>query len=1026
MRKIRLCRALITGVVVLSLVNAAYALDPARSLSQYVHDRWGADKGFIGGRIYAISQSADGYLWIGTERGLVRFDGFHFMLIQSPLPDAPPTGPIRGLVSDADGNLWIRPEGPRMLVYHDGKFEDADTRFDLQVLTFTSSAPDNDGGVLLSGLGDRTFRYRKGQLETILSADQNPGTVISQTATRDGKVWLGTQDNGLFRLSGGALTRVAEALQDWKINALLPAKNGGLWIGTDHGIRFWDGRELAPPNLPSSLDQLQILAMAMDHDANVWLGTNQGIVRITSSGAVSLDQLSAKPGNEVTAIFEDRDGDLWFGGSRGIERLRDGMFTTYSTPQGLPSDKIGAIYVDPELRTWFAPLSGGLYWMKEGKIGQITADGLDHDVVYSISGGDGEVWVGRQHGGLTVLTQQGDSFAARTFTQADGLAENSIYSVHRDRDGTVWAGTISAGVSTLRSGKFINYSEANGLLSNAVNSIVEGADGTIWLATPNGLDSYFNGRWKHYSARDGLPASNVKTIFEDTQHVLWIATSGGLACFQSGVVQVPPRLPEELHEQVLGIAEDRMGSLWFTTSDHVLRVNRDRLLDGSVVDTDVQSYGIEDGLQGTQGVGRDRSVVADNQGRIWIALNSGLSMADPKVTSTNAVPVKVRIESISAGGRPVDAQNPVKLSSGIQSITFNFAETNLAVPGRIRFRYKLDGSDRGWSDIVASRQVVYSNLGPGSYRFHVVASNSEGLWNGPETSIPFVIEPAFWQTWWFRAACLAGFLLLLLALYRLRMYHLTKQWNVRFHDRLAERTRIAQELHDTLLQGVLSARLQLDVAEDQLAADSPAKPLLRRVLQLMGTVTEEGRNALRGLRAPESGSTSLENAFARMRKEFGLDERIDFRVIVDSESRPLRPMIRDEVYRIGREALLNAFVHAQAKSIEVEVEYASRHLRVLVRDDGRGIDPEVLHSGREGHWGLPGMRERSESIGASLRLRSRMGAGTEVDLTVPGAVAFEHDSSGQVSHWLYWFRRKSRPTPEHKAPQNKEKERANK
>ena len=383
-------------------------------------------------------------------------------------------------------------------------------------------------------------------------------------------------------------------------------------------------------------------------------------------------------------------------------------------------------------------------------------DGLDHDVVYSI--------FRRRRRGLgrqaarrsSELIQQGDSFAARTFTQADGLAQNSIYSVHRDRDGTVWAGTISAGVSTLRSGKLINYSEANGLLSNAVNSIVEGADGTIWLATPNGLDSYFNGRWKHYSARDGLPASNVKTIFEDTQHVLWIATSGGLACFQSGVVQVPPRLPEELHEQVLGIAEDRMGSLWFTTSDHVLRVNRDRLLDGSVVDTDVQSYGIEDGLQGTQGVGRDRSVVADNQGRIWIALNSGLSMADPKVTSTNAVPVKVRIESISAGGRPVDAQNPVKLSSGIQSITFNFAETNLAVPERISFRYKLDGSDRGWSDIVASRQVVYSNLGPGSYRFHVVASNSEGLWNGPETSIPFVIEPAFWQTWWFRTACLAG------------------------------------------------------------------------------------------------------------------------------------------------------------------------------------------------------------------------------------------------------------------------------
>jgi ligand-binding sensor domain-containing protein/signal transduction histidine kinase len=977
-----------------------------------VHDTWEADRGFIGGDIYAISQSADGYLWIGTERGLVRFDGFHFTLIQRPLPDSPPIGPVRGLVSDTDGNLWIRLEGPGMLIYRDGKFEDPDTRLDLQDITFTASAHDNQEGVLLSGLGDRTFRYRKGQLETVIPADQNPGTVISLAATRDGKVWLGTQDNGLFRVSGGDLSKVAKELQDWKINALLPANSGGLWIGTDHGIRFWDGTGLATLNLPSSIGRLQVLAMALDQDANVWVGTNQGIARITPSGAVSLDQLSSKGGNEVTAVFEDRDGDLWFGGSRGIERLRDGTFTTYSTSEGLPSDKIGAVYVDPEQRTWFAPLAGGLYWMKEGKIGQITAGGLKHDVVYSIAGGDGEVWVGRQHGGLTALTEKTDSFAARTFTQADGLAENSVYSVHRDRDGTVWAGTISAGVSRLRSGRFTNYSEANGLLSNAVNSIAEGSDGTIWLATPNGLDSHINGHWKHYSPLDGLPSSNIRTVFEDTQHMLWIATSGGLCYLQSGQIKVPSRLPEVLREQILGIAEDRLGSLWFTTSDHVLQVNRDRLLSGSVVESDVQSYGIEDGLLGIEGVGRDRSVVADHQGRIWVSVNSGLSVVDPKVTAINAVPVKVRVESLSAGGRQVNAQNPVKLSSGIQSITFDYAGTNLSVPDRIRFRYKLDGSDRGWSDIVASRQVVYTNLGPGTYRFRVVASNSVGLWNGPETAVPFVIEPAFWQTWWFRAASLAGFLLFLLALYQLRMYHLTKQLNIRFQDRLAERTRIAQELHDTLLQGVLSARLQLDLAEDRVAADSPAKPLLRRVLQLMGTVTEEGRNALRGLRAPDTDNTTLESAFARMRKEFALDEQIDYRVIVESDTRPLRPMIRDEVYRIGREALLNAFVHAQAKSIEVEVEYASRHLRVLVRDDGRGIDPEVLHSGREGHWGLPGMRERSESIGASLRLRSRIGAGTEVDLTVPGAVAFEHDYRRPVSPWLYWFKRESRRSPE--------------
>jgi signal transduction histidine kinase/ligand-binding sensor domain-containing protein len=900
-----------------------------------------------------------------------------------------------------------------MLVYHDGKFEDPYAQYDLQDITFTATVSDYEGRVILSGLGERTFRYENGRLETIISAEQNLGNVISLAATRDQSIWLGTQDNGLFRLSQGHISKVSQELADSKINALLPAETGGVWIGTDTGIHLWEGGVMAALNLPSSLRHLQILALARDRSANVWVGTNHGVVRITPSGAISLDQLNAKPGFEVTAIYEDLEGDIWFGGSRGVERLRNGMLTTYSASDGLRSSGNGSVYADPTGRVWFAPLSGGLYWLKGGQVGRITVDGLEHDVVYSIGGGDGEVCVGRQRGGLTVLSGKGDSFTARTYTQADGLAQNSVYSVHRDRDGTIWAGTVSEGVSRLNGGRFTNYSDSSGFPSNAVNSIVEGFDGTIWLATPSGLVSFANGHWTNRTARDGLPSSIVLTIFEDSRHVLWIATSGGLAYLSFGTIKVPARLPEAMREQILGIAEDGMGSLWFTTSDHVLRVNQDRLISGSLSDTDVQSYGINDGLHGVEVVGRDRTVVADRQGRIWIALKSGLSLADPVVTAENSVPAAVRIESISVGGRQMNAQNPIKIPSGNQSITLNYGSTNLSVPERIRFRYKLDGSDQGWSDIVASRQVVYKNLGPGTYLFRIVASNSVGLWNGPETSVPFVIEPAFWQTWWFRVACLAGCCLTILAIYRLRIHQLTKRLNVGFQERLAERTRIAQELHDTLLQGVLSASLQLDVAEDQLPEDSPTKPLLKRVLQLMSSVTEEGRNALRGLRTTESGNQSLETAFSRLRQEFPLDDKTDFRVIADSVTRPLRPLIRDEVYRIGREALLNAFMHAHANLIEVEVEYASRHLKVLVRDDGRGIDPQVLHSGREGHWGLIGIRERSERIGANLRLRSRIGAGTEIDLTVPGTIAFEKGSNGPMSQWFRWLSRDRPRTAKH-------------
>ena len=270
--------------------------------------------------------------------------------------------------------------------------------------------------------------------------------------------------------------------------------------------------------------------------------------------------------------------------------------------------------------------------------------------------------------------------------------------------------------------------------------------------------------------------------------------------------------------------------------------------------------------------------------------------------------------------------------------------------------------------------------------------------------------PQFWQTWWFRLLSVLAFGFALLALYRLRLNKLTRQLSVRFEERLAERTRIAQELHDTLLQGFISASMQLHVAVENLPDDSPSKPPLGNVERLMRQVIDEARNAVQGLRSNYSGSLDLEQAFSRVREELAVREQIGFRVIIEGRTRPLHPVIRDEVYRIGREALVNAFRHSQGKNVEVELEYSRKQLRILVRDDGRGIDPHVLRSGRTGHWGLSGMRERAEAIGARLNVRSRASAGTEVDLSVPGRTAFQLRPSGLPKRRFfgsYWA--KARP-----------------
>jgi signal transduction histidine kinase len=292
-----------------------------------------------------------------------------------------------------------------------------------------------------------------------------------------------------------------------------------------------------------------------------------------------------------------------------------------------------------------------------------------------------------------------------------------------------------------------------------------------------------------------------------------------------------------------------------------------------------------------------------------------------------------------------------------------------------------------------------------------MASNPDGVWSGSEASIGLRVDPLFWQTWWFRMTVLLACVAATAAVYRMRLHQMTRRLSDLFEERLAERTRIAQELHDTLLQGFISASMQVHVATDRLPADAPVKPTLTRALQLMGQVIEEGRNAVRGLRSSQSATFDLEQALSRIHdevlsREHG-DKPIGFRIIVDGERRPLHPVLRDEVYRIGREALINAFRHAQAKSIDVELTYASRYLRLLVRDDGCGIDPHIVQSGRDGHWGLSGMRERADRIGARLHVFSSATAGTEIELLVPGNVAFKE----QRPRSLRWLGRRQK-TPE--------------
>jgi ligand-binding sensor domain-containing protein/signal transduction histidine kinase len=1024
-----LLRCAIAGLAGVCFAVSAPALDPTRTVSQYLHDSWRTERGLAGGSITAIAQTSDGYLWIGTDKGLVRFDGLNFRQFERAHPDPILIGPVRTLLVDASDNLWILLQNTQVFRYHNGNFELI--RGSTENGT-TAMARGTSGAVLLSSLAEGTLTYSDNRFRGLSSAalltdaarvanGEAPdpratpfswfdrlaaptSVVIAMAQTDDGKIWLGTERRGLFYLQEDRVLSASNGGFDTKINCLLPLQNSELWVGTAKGVLRWSGTKLTLEGVPSSLLNLDVLSILRDRDSNIWVGTSRGLLRYNASGVSLLSTTGP-----VAALFEDREGNIWIGSTRGLERLRDSALVTYSLPN-LKSQSMGSLHVDSGGRTWIAPIQGGLRWLKGGKTGVVTADGIANDVVYSIAGtGKDDVWVGRQQGGLTHLRYSGNSFTAKTYTQSDGLAQDRVYAVYRSRDGTVWSGTLSSGVSELKNGHFTNYTTTDGLAANTISSIAEGPDGTMWFGTPKGVSAMSQKGWRTYTANDGLPSEDVNCLLRDSTRILWIGTAEGLAYLSDGQVHAPRGVPESLQAPIFGIEEDKNGWLWIATSDHVLRVPRDKLLSGVVKAGDVREYEQADGLESTEGVKRSRSVVSDSAGRIWFSLSSGMSVVDPSRVAASSALAIPHIDALSVDGSPVNVQDMVHIPASPRRITFTYTGLSLATPERVRFRYFLEGFDRSWSEPVATREAVYTNLGAHSYRFRVVACNSEGLWSESEAAVRFEVEPTIWQTWWFRTSSAALILLLVWCVYLYRLRQLAKEFNIRLEERVDERTRVARELHDTLLQSFHGLLLRFQAATNLLPErPAEARKTLESAIDQAAQAITEGRDAVQGLRSSTVVASDFALTINTLGQELASGETnpnaTEFHVDVEGTPQNLHPILRDEVYRIAGEAMRNAFKHAQAQRIEVEIRYDERQLRLRVRDDGKGIDAKHLDGdGYAGHYGLRGMRERAKLMEGKLAVWSELDSGTEVELSIPASRAYETSPARRRSRLAEMF-----------------------
>jgi signal transduction histidine kinase/ligand-binding sensor domain-containing protein len=990
------------------LAGAVFGAGPENIVPSHRHDIWGVGSGFPGGYIYSIAQTGDGYLLIGSSKGLIEYDGLRFAFIRAKDSSSQSNFPVLGLVRDSTAQLWAIDDLTHLFRYADGRLFGPVPDNGLHRHRAAAVNTTQRGSLLFASELQGVIEYEHGASRIVLDPSATPSwpTAVAQTA--DGVVWIGTRDSGLFRLSvthGIPEIEHVAGRPNAKINCLLPIAASTLLVGTNKGLLSLHDGQLIPQTGPEVNNQA-IFALASGLQGQIWIGAEGGLFKadandVDSDGTIqSLEHWAVH--SPVTSLFEDRDENLWIGGPDTIECYRRDEFNTYSSAAGLPASNCGAIYIDEQTDAWFAPWDGGLFRLSKGRVEAITVAGLEDDTVYSIDGTANEIWVARKYGGVTRLKRQGGVFQSLTYRRQDGLAQESVYAIYRAADGAIWAGTLNEGVSRFRAGKWHTFTTQDGLPSNRISAITGNGAGEVFVGTPNGLASLKRDGWATYTTRDGLPPGAIESLFLDHTGTLWLGTAKGISFLESGAIHVPVGAPEPLYGELLGMAESN-GWLWMTTGNHVLRVKSSALRSGAFAAGDYREFALTDGLPSVEGVKRSRSVVEDSRGRVWFSLNGGISVLQAFAFTRPPFPVTIRLEGVLVDGKLIAPGGQIRIPPGQRRVKFLYTGVNLSNPEGVRYRYRLDNVDSGWSEPTAAREVDYTNIPPGHFKFHVAARNPDGFWSGHEAAMTFDVEPAFWQNRTYR---LVGFATLLVAawgIHRLRLRRMIATVDLRHAERLAERTRIARELHDTLLQSFHGLMLRLQLV-DELLPPGPAKEELEQTLERGDQAIAEGRSAVHDLRSSTTTTNELAQAVRSVADELASEGSPTFRLMVEGPVRDLHPIPRDDVYRIAREGLRNAFSHSRASRIEAEITYGERLFRLRIRDDGDGIPPDVLQAGRAGHYGLAGMHERARQTGGKLDIWSGAGKGTEIDLSIPASVAY---SKSPRRSRLQLFRRKA-------------------
>jgi signal transduction histidine kinase/streptogramin lyase len=989
--------SLIPAIVLFSA--PAWALDPSLDVNQYAHTAWALRDGAFRGYPKSLAQTEDGYLLLGTEFGMVRFDGVRFVPREPPPGAHLPSNSVVKVLATRDGSLWIGTTRG-LARWKDGEL----THYPELAGHFVTVLVEVRQGTVLAGTSagiTGTARLCAIQRLGVRcdGADGGlGGSVLSLYEDTHGVLWVGAA-TGLWRWTPGAPTMYSTPDRLSEIHAITEDEHGSVLVALNRNIERLGNGTFEKLALPGAARALKPTALLRDRQGSLWIGTqNQGLFRLHQGRIDQFARTDGLSGDFVTTFLEDVEGDVWVATLNGLDRFRDVTVTTMSTKQGLSADTVLSVRASHDGSVWIGTVAGLNRW----KDGAITRHPMPHALPHVGAASlfedrRGRLWVSSPRG--LVYFEPGRSTAVRV------MADGHVHAIAEDRAESLWVSHQESGLIRLEHATVVEsfrWATLGG--KNARALAADPSDGGLWLGFFQGGLAYFkDGQVRlSYTVADGLGHGEVRHLRLDSDEALWVATEGGLSRLKNGAITTLTNKNGLPCAAIRWTIEDDSGALWLYSACALVRVDRSEVnawVANPQRPLQITVYDSSDGVPSHSEVSSYSPTVArSTDGRIWFASHEGAMVVDPRRVPFNAVAPPVHIEQITADRKTYDVASQSVLPPLIRDLRIDYTALSLRAPEKVQFRYWLEGRDQDWVDARNRRQAFYTDLPPRSYRFHVIASNNDGVHNQQGAVWSFSIQPALYQTAGFRVAATLFVMIGCLALYRMRVARLARQLNLRFEERLAERTRIAQELHDTLLQSVLSASMQLHVFADQL--EYPERSPLDHVLERLRQAAGEGRQTVQALRTHADVTDDLELALARDAESLRGQQAINIGAVLQGKRQPLRPVIRDDVYRIGREALANTFRHAGATRVEIELEYSVDGLRVCVRDDGCGMAPSIVEAGRPGHWGILGMRERAERIGATLTVLSAPSAGTEVELLVPGQIAFQHPHLRRKSGWF--------------------------